>query len=110
MRTEPTKPRHGGTRQGAGRKAADGEPTKTVRVPQSLVPMVVGLLDERKRSPASASDAQALKPIVTLRTATLYRPSAATFALANPLQATTTRRTQVDLGRHLVRDPTAPSS
>ena len=49
MRTEPSKPRHGGTRQGAGRKAAYGEPTKTVRVPQSLVPMVVGYLDEMKR-------------------------------------------------------------
>jgi len=41
MRTEPIKPCHGGTRQGAGRKAAYGEPTKTVRVPQSLAPFVV---------------------------------------------------------------------
>jgi DNA polymerase V len=71
MHTEPSKPGHGGgTRQGAGRKAAYGEPTKTIRVPQSLVPVVVDYLDELRRPPAAAGETPALKPIATLRTAT----------------------------------------
>ena len=55
MQSQPSKPRHGGTRQGAGRKAVYGEPTKTVRVPQSLVPVVAGYLDAMKLSPARAN-------------------------------------------------------
>jgi len=70
MRTEPIKPCHGGTRQGAGRKAAYGEPTKTVRVPQSLAPFVVDYLDELKLSPQALGETPALRPIAALRTAT----------------------------------------
>ncbi len=106
MRTEP-KPRHGGTRQGAGRKAAYGEPTKTVRVPQSLVHLVVGLLDERKRSPASAGDAPALKPIVSLRRVTTVPTLGRHVRAGSPTSGDDYQEDAVDLGRHLVRDPSS---
>ena len=44
--------KRGGKRQGAGRKkgsSAYGESTKAIRVPESLVPAINTLLDERKR-------------------------------------------------------------
>jgi DNA polymerase V len=107
MRTEPSKPRHGGTRQGAGRKAAYGEPTITVRVPQSLVPVVAGLLDERKRSPASAGDAQTLKPIATRRTATVVPTLGRHVRAGKPTFGDDYQEDAVDLGRHLVRDPSS---
>jgi len=78
MQPQPSKPRHGGTRQGAGRKAAYGEPTKTVRVPQSLVPLVVGYLDAMRRPSANGADSSGLRPIVLLR-ATIPVPSLRTY-------------------------------
>ena len=107
MRTEPSKPRHGGTRQGAGRKVAYGEPTKTVRVPQSLVPLVLGLLDERKRSPASFGDAPPLKPIATIRTVTTIPTLGRHVRAGKPTSGDDYPEDAVDLGRHLVRDPSS---
>jgi DNA polymerase V len=107
MRIEPTKPRHGGTRQGAGRKAAYGEPTKTVRVPQSLVPVVVGYLDELKRSPHAAGEMTALKPIAALRTATTVLTLGRRVRAGKPTSGDDYQEDAVDLGRHLVRDPTS---
>src|SRR5690349_16130393 len=101
MRTEPFKPSHGGTRQGAGRKAAYGEPTKTVRVPESLIPVVAELLNARKRSPASAGDAQALRPIASLRAATTVPRLGRHVRAGNPTSGDDYQEDVVDLGRHL---------
>jgi DNA polymerase V len=105
MRTEAIKPRHGGTRQGAGRKAAYGEPTKTVRVPQSLIPTVVGYLDEVKRSPSAGCKAHALKPITSPRTATTVPALGRHVRAGKPASGDDYQEESVDLGRHLVRDP-----
>lgn len=107
MRNEPVKSRHGGTRQGAGRKAAYGEPTKTVRVPQSLVPVVVGYLDELKRSPTVGGETPVLKPITALRTATAVPSLGRHVRAGKPTSGDDYQEDAVDLGRHLVRDPSS---
>lgn len=107
MQTEPTKHRHGGTRQGAGRKAAYGEPTKTLRVPQSLVPVVVGYLDELKRSPTAAGEVPALRPIATFRAATTVPALGRHVRAGNPTSGDDYQEDAVDLGKHLVRDPSS---
>ena len=105
MRTEPIKSRHGGTRQGAGRKAAYGDPTKTVRVPRSLVPVVVGYLDELKRSPQAPGEASGLRPIAALRTATAIPALGRRVRAGKPTSGDDYQEDAVDLGKHLVRDP-----
>lgn len=106
MKTQPTKPSHGGTRQGAGRKAAYGEPTKTVRVPQSLVPVVVGYLDDLKRvSQTTGVDMRALRPIAGSRTATMVPALGRRVRAGLPTSGDDFQVETVDLGKHLVRDP-----
>jgi DNA polymerase V len=106
MQTQPSKPRHGGTRQGAGRKAAYGEPTKTVRVPQSLVPVVVEYLDAMKVAAAgTADDGAGLRPIATLRTATNVPALGRLVRAGKPTSGDDYPEDAVDLGKHLVRDP-----
>ena len=107
MKTELNKIRHGGTRQGAGRKAAYGEPTKTVRVPQSLVPVVIGYLDKLKRSPPVAGDAPALRPIATLRTVTAVPILGRHVRAGKPTSGDDYQEDAVDLGKHLVREPSS---
>lgn len=107
MRNEPVKFSHGGTRQGAGRKAAYGEPTKTVRVPQSLVPVVVGYLDELKRSPTVGGETPVLKPITALRTTTAVPTLGRHVRAGKPTSGDDYQEDAVDLGRHLVRDPSS---
>ncbi len=105
MRTEPPKPRHGGTRQGAGRKAAYGEPTKTVRVPHSLVPVVVDYLDEVKRSAQASSHSSGLRPIASMRAATSVPALGRRVRAGKPTSGDDYQEDVVDLGTHLVRDP-----
>jgi DNA polymerase V len=105
MRPQPSKPRHGGTRQGAGRKPAYGEPTKTVRVPQSHVSVVVGYLAAIKRSPEGAAAGAALRPIATLRAATAVPVLGRRVRAGKPTSGDDYREDAVDLGKHLVRDP-----
>ncbi len=107
MQTQPSKPRHGGTRQGAGRKAAYGEPTKTVRVPQSLVSVVVTYLDELKRSPQVPGETSALRPIAALRTATAVPALGRRVRAGKPNSGDDYQEDAVDLGKHLVRDPSS---
>ena len=107
MRTEPIKTRHGGTRQGAGRKATYGEPTKTVRVPQSLVPVVVGYLDELKRSPQAPGETASLRPIAALRTSTAVPALGRRVRAGKPTSGDDYQEDAVDLGKHLVRDPSS---
>ncbi|MDE2367514.1 MAG: translesion error-prone DNA polymerase V autoproteolytic subunit [Burkholderiales bacterium] len=107
MHTEPTKPRHGGTRQGAGRKAAYGEPTKTVRVPQSLVPVVVGYLDEVKRTAQAPNETGGLKPIASMRAATSVPALGRRVRAGKPTSGDDYQEDAVDLGKHLVRDPSS---
>ena len=107
MQAQPSKPRHGGTRQGAGRKAAYGEPTKTVRVPQSLVPVVVGYLDAMKASPVAAANSAGLLPILTLRVATAVPTLGRRVRAGKPTSGDHYQEQAVDLGKHLVRDPSS---
>src|SRR3989442_555369 len=108
MQPQPSKPRHGGTRQGAGRKRAYGEPTRTVRVPQSLVPVVVGYLDELKRSPpAGGVETPALRPIAAFRAATTVPTLGRRVRAGKPTSGDDYPEDAVDLGRHLVRDPSS---
>lgn len=107
MQAEPTKPRHGGTRQGAGRKAAYGEPTKTVRVPQSLIPVVVGYLDEVKRTAQAPSETGGLKPIASMRAATSVPALGRRVRAGKPTSGDDYQEDAVDLGKHLVRDPSS---
>jgi len=107
MQAQPSKPRHGGTRQGAGRKAAYGEPTKTVRVPQSLVPVVAGYLDAMKRTPAGGADGAGLRPIATLRNATAVPTLGRRVRAGKPTSGDDYQEDPVDLGKHLVRDPSS---
>lgn len=102
-------PRHGGARQGAGRKLAYGEPTKTVRVPQSLVPVVVGYLEGLKHGPADRVDADASKarPIESNRSATSVPKLGRRVRAGRPASGDDYQEETVDLGRHLVRDPKA---
>jgi DNA polymerase V len=105
MQPLPSKPRHGGTRKGAGRKAAYGEPTKTVRVPESLVPVVVGYLAAIKRPPEGSAAGAALRPITTLRAATAVPALGRRVRAGKPTSGDDYREDAVDLGKHLVRDP-----
>lgn len=107
MKTEPTKSRHGGTRQGAGRKAAYGEPTKTVRVPQSLAPVVLGYLYELKRSGHALGETTRPRPIVTMRTATTVAALGRRVRAGEPTSGDDYQEDAVDLGKHLVRDPSS---
>lgn len=107
MRPQPTKPRHGGTRQGAGRKAVYGEPTTTVRVPKSLVPVVGAYLNELRHSPNAGSDAPALRPISAVRTATVVPVLGRRVRAGNPTSGDDYQEDAVDLGKHLVRDPSS---
>jgi len=108
MQQQP-KPQHGGTRQGAGRKLAYGEPTKTVRVPQSLVPMVVGYLEGLKHGPADRVNAVASKTrsIASHRSATSVPTLGRRVRAGKPASGDDYQEDVVDLGRHLVRDPEA---
>lgn len=106
MRTDSTKPRHGGTRKGAGRKAAYGEPTKTVRVPQSQVSVVVGYLEGLKRSEASG-EAAGIRPIASLREATPVQALGRRVRAGKPTSGDDYQEDAVDLGKHLVRDPSS---
>jgi DNA polymerase V len=103
------KPQHGGNREGAGRKLAYGEPTKTVRVPQSLVPVVVGYLESLKQGPADRvnPDASKARPIVSNRSATSVPTLGRRVRAGKPASGDDYQEGAVDLGRHLVRDPKA---
>jgi DNA polymerase V len=105
MKVEQMKPRHGGARQGAGRKAAYGEPTKTVRMPQSLVPVVVEYLDELKRSPPESGDTLPLRPVAAFRAATMVPSLGRSVRAGKPTSGDDYQEDAVDLGKHLVRDP-----
>lgn len=108
MKMQSTKPRHGGPRQGAGRKAAYGEPTKTVRVPQSLIPMVAGYLDDLKRAPHTAGlDTRAMRPIAGSRTATMVPTLGRCVRAGIPTSGDDFQVDTVDLGKYLVRNPSS---
>lgn len=107
METEPTKLRHGGTRQGAGRKATYGEPTKTVRVPQSLVPVVAGYLYELKRSGHALGETIRPRPIGAMRATTVVAALGLRVRAGEPTSGDDYQEDAVDLGKHLVRDPSS---
>lgn len=107
MRPQPSKSRHGGTRPGAGRKAAYGEPTKTIRVPHSLLPVVVGYLDAMKRTPAGTAHGVDLRPIATIRAVAVVPAVGRRVHAGRPTSGDDYQEDAVDLGRHLVRDPSS---
>ena len=105
MQHQP-KPQHGGSREGAGRKPAYGEPTKTIRVPQSQVSVVVGYLEGLKQRP-DLSGAPALRPrsVISSRSATNVASLGRRVRAGTPDSGDDYQEEPVDLGRHLVRDP-----
>ena len=105
MQPQSSKRSHGGTRQGAGRKAAYGEPTKTVRVPQSLMAVVLGYLDAMKRTPAAG--ASGLRPVALLRATTAVPSLGRRFHAGKPDSVDDYQVDAIDLGKHLVRDPSS---
>ena len=107
MKAESTKPKHGGTRQGAGRKAAYGEPTKTVRVPQSKVPVVMDYLYELKRSGHALGETTKPRPIAAMRTAIAVAALGRRVRAGEPTSGDDYHEDAVDLGKHLVRDPSS---
>lgn len=107
MQTQSSKPRHGGTRKGAGRKAAYGEPTKTVRVPQSLVPVVAMYLDLMKHTPSAPAARAGLRPIAMSRISTEVPTLGRRVRAGTPTSGDDYPEDSVDLGGHLVRDPSS---
>ena len=109
MDTRQPKQQHGGHRQGAGRKLVYGEPTKTVRVPHSQVPVVVGYLEGLKHPGADCADAGVSKarPIAFNRSATSVPTLGRRVHAGKPSSGDDYEEESVDLGRHLVRDPEA---
>jgi DNA polymerase V len=107
MRSRPSKLRHGGTRQGAGRKAAYGEPTKTLRVPQSLVPVVVRYLHAIKRPPEGTAADALIRPIAALRATTSVPTLGRRVRAGKPTSGDDYQEDAVDLGKYLVRDPSS---
>lgn len=105
MKPQPSKQRHGGTRQGAGRKSAYGEPTKTVRVPESLVSVVVGYLDSVRHQPAGSHVGASMRPVASLRLPTAVPALGRKVRAGRPTSGDDYQEEAVDLGRHLVRDP-----
>ncbi|ROZ76553.1 LexA family transcriptional regulator [Ramlibacter sp. WS9] len=103
------KTQHGGPRPGAGRKPAYGEPTKTVRVPQSLVPVVVGYLEAHKCRPVQRVDVDASKarPIAIKRSVTSVPILGRRVRAGKPTSGDDYQEGTADIGRHLVRDPLA---
>lgn len=109
MEARQPKHQHGGHRQGAGRKLVYGEPTKTVRVPQSLVPVVVGYLEGLKHPAADRPEAANFRarPITFNRSATSIPTLGRRVRAGKPDSGDDYQEGTVDLGRHLVRDPEA---
>lgn len=109
MRSQQAKPRHGGHRQGAGRKLAYGEPTKLIRIPESQVPVVVRYLDALKQSVTSAPGGThaTARPIAAKREATRVPALGREVRAGEPTSGDDYLEDAVDLGRHLVRDPTS---
>ena len=108
MQQQQSKPRHGGSRQGAGRKPAYGEPTKPVRVPQSQISVVVGYLDGLRRlTPSGAQNPvePKLRPIASPRTPTSVPALGRRVRAGKPTSGDDYQEDSVDLGGHLVRDP-----
>lgn len=100
-------PRHGGPRRGAGRKLAYGEPTKLLRIPHSQVPVVVAYLDALKRSEPSGPGVKPseLRPIAAKRPATRVPALGRQVRAGEPTSGDDYIEGDVDLGRHLVRNP-----
>lgn len=107
MEARQPKQQHGGYRRGAGRKLVYGEPTKTVRVPQSLVPVVVGYLEGLKHPAADGADAGIVKarPIAFNRSATSVPTLGRRVHAGKPSSGDDYQEGAVDLGSHLVRNP-----
>lgn len=107
MEEQPSKQRHGGTRQGAGRKSAYGEPTKTVRVPESLVSVVVEYLESVKHQPEGDDAGAGMRPVASRRPAIAVPFLGRRVRAGKPTSGDDYQEEPVDLGRHLVRDPSS---
>lgn len=107
MTAQQTKLRHGGYRQGAGRKLAYGEPTKLIRVPESQVPVVMRYLGALKQSMISACGGAgvSLRPVTAKRGVTRVPALGREVHAGKPASGDDYLEDTVDLGRHLVRDP-----
>jgi len=99
--------RHGGLRPGAGRKKqlGYGEPTKPMRVPMSLIPMVKEMLEVRKDTLAQL-ESQMLRPADVLNE--LARPIFSSHVSAGfPSPADDYIEGQLDLNELMILRPAA---
>lgn len=109
MQAQHSKLRHGGSREGAGRKPAFGEPTKTVRVPLSQLAVVVGYLESLKHPPGHEPELYAAnaRAVASSRTAMSVPTLGRRVRAGKPTSGDDYQEDTVDLGRYLVRDPTS---
>jgi len=76
-------------------------------VPHSLVPVVVSYLDEVKRSAQAPSDPSGLRPVASTRAATAVPALGRRVRAGKPTSGDDYQEDAVDLGKHLVRDPSS---
>ena len=55
----------GGKRQGAGRKAS--EPTKVIRVPESMIPEIMAFISQRRQSAGLVTEIKQLKTVTEVK-------------------------------------------
>jgi DNA polymerase V len=101
---------HGGNRPGAGRKKGSnrfGESTTRVRLPNSIVPMINKLLDDRVASRSiRSSDVDVLQLAETLSRSSVTLFSSSVPA-GFPSPADDHVENQLDLNEHFIRNPAA---
>lgn len=100
-----SKPTHVGARHGAGRKPTYGEPTRTVRVPISLVAEIATLLDERRQQPNHNPSSSLLRPVAVSQTAVSVALLGRSVYAGVPASGDDYIEDAVDLRRHLARNP-----
>lgn len=97
---------HGGRRPGAGRKSTYGEPTKALRVPESLVPDILEILSKAgNQTPDSRSaSAAAIRSVLAVPSESLVNRKYRRVKAAPPDGGDEEPGDPVELGRHLVRN------
>lgn len=107
MQAQSVKSRRGGTREGAGRKPAYGEPTKTIRVPESLVPRITNLLQSKLVGQLDRVERATLRPVAIAQVAMIVPSVGRRVRAGEPTSGDDYQDDPVELGRYLVRDPTS---
>lgn len=99
---EMEKPKHGGKREGAGRKFKYDETTKTIRVPESRVLEIKEFLSKRKNT-IEVSDIRQVDPVTQVEIPLASERIQAGFP--SPAQDYVDKK--LDLNEHLIRNVSA---